>query len=212
MNDKTGLAPIALFAYNRKEHLEKTVDSLKKNKKATDSQLFIFSDGPKSGGPAEGVDAVRKYIRGITGFKTITVVNRDKNIGLARSIISGVTETLSHYGRVIVLEDDLIVSPFFLDYMNEALEIYETDPEVICVHAYSYPLKGNVPETYFIRGADCWGWGTWKRGWELFEPDGKKLLGELLSRRLGREFDFNGSYPYTRMLEDQIGEGTIPGR
>jgi hypothetical protein len=150
------------------------------------------------------VDSVRKYLKTITGFKKVTIIEREGNLGLANSIISGVTEIVNRFGRVIVLEDDLVCSPYFLKYMNEALDFYEKEDTVISIHGYVYPVAGKLPETFFLKGADCWGWATWKRGWDLFEPDGKKLLDGLSKRNLRKEFDFNGTFPYTKMLKDQI--------
>ena len=111
---------------------------------------------------------------------------------------------LEKYDGVIVLEDDLLTSRHFLKYMNNALKIYEKDDEVVSIHGYIYPVKKPLTETFFLKGADCWGWGTWKRGWKLFEADGSKLLKEIEDRQLIKEFDFTGSYPYTEMLRDQI--------
>ena len=97
-------------------------------------------------------------------------------------------------------EDDLVTSPFFLNYINSALDTYRDDEQVISVHGYTYPVKSVLPETFFLRGADCWGWGTWKRGWDLFEPDGRKLKEELLRRGLTRQFDLDGATDYMQML------------
>jgi len=198
------LAPIALFVYKRSRHVRQTIESLQKNEFVGDSELFIFSDGPRSDADREMVQEVREYLKTITGFRHVTVIERERNLGLADSIIAGVTEIVNQHGRVIVLEDDMLTSPFFLRYMNEALEYYRDDERVISIHGYLFPVRAKMPETFFIKGSDCWGWGTWKRGWELFEPDGKKLLAELKRRKLVKRFDFGGSYPYTRMLEEQI--------
>lgn len=198
------LSPIALFVYNRPEHTNKTVDALKNNTLARESSLFIFSDGPKNESSKNKVKEVREYIKKIDGFKEVVIIEREKNYGLAKSIIEGVTEIVNKFGKIIVLEDDLITSPYFLKYMNDALDFYENQEKVISIHGYVYPTKKNLPETFFIKGADCWGWATWKRGWKLFELDGKKLLSELQREKLLREFDFNSSYPYVRMLEKQI--------
>src|SRR3989337_2261525 len=105
--------------------------------------------------------------------------------------------------QIIVLEDDLLSSPFFLKFMNEGLEYYKDEDKVISINGYLFPVIARLPETFFLKGADCWGWATWKRGWDLFEPDGEKLLGDMRKRHLKKEFDFNGAYPYTKMLEDQ---------
>ena len=170
---------------------------------ARESELIIFSDGPRSESDKEEVDSVREYIRTVTGFKKVDIVEREINAGLAPSIITGVTEIVNNYGRVIVLEDDLVTSQFFLRYMNDALEFYKDEERVISIHGYLYPLGSALPETFFLRGADCWGWATWKRGWDLFEPDGLKLLAELKERKLVKQFDLNGAHAYTRMLKWQ---------
>lgn len=197
-------APIALFVYNRFLHTKKTVESLVENKDSNNSRLIVFSDGPKSKNDEEGVFSVREYLKTVTGFNDVLFITRERNLGLARSIIAGVGETINRFGRVIVLEDDMVCSPYFLTFMNEGLKRYEGIDKVISIHGYSYPVRAKLPENYFLKGADCWGWATWKRGWELFEPDGKKLLAGIRDRGLEKEFDFNGAYPYTRMLEDQI--------
>lgn len=196
-------APIALFVYNRPDHTRRTVEALRNNELAASSDLVIFSDAPAAPDAADAVWEVRQYIRSISGFKTIRLVERAANYGLARSIIDGVTAVVSEYGRIIVLEDDMVTSRFFLQYMNDALEYYANDDQVVCVHGYSYPVKG-LPETFFLRDTGCWGWGTWKRGWALFEPDGHKLLAEIKVRGIGKEFDYSGSMPYVAMLEDQV--------
>jgi hypothetical protein len=201
-------APIALFTYNRIQHLKITIEALKNNSVAKESDLYVFSDGAKTAMHAEMVNRVREYIAGVTGFKTITVVHRDQNYGLSRSVIDGVTMLVQRYGSVIVVEDDLIVSPHFLRYMNDALNIYRDEHSVISIHGYVYPVRQPLPETFFIKGADCWGWATWKRGWELFERDGIKLLNALTEKNLLHQFDFNGSYPYATMLRRQI-SGTV---
>lgn len=204
MKNTKNIAPITLFVYNRLWHVQNTVEALQRNQFASESDLYIFSDGPSAEVEIEKVLMVREYLNTISGFKSITIIEREENMGLARSIISGVTEIVNKYGRIIVLEDDLITSPFFLKFMNEALEFYEAKKEVISIHGYLYPVKAQLPRTFFLRGADCWGWATWKRGWNLFEPDGKKLLYELKARKLKKQFDNNGAYPYTKMLEKQV--------
>lgn len=199
------LAPIALFVYNRPGHTQKTIEALQKNILAPESDLIIFSDGYKDSPESQaGVLAVRSYLKTIAGFNSVKIIEREKNNGLANSIIAGVSEVIAQFGRIIVLEDDMLSSRYFLQYMNEALNLYEADDRVISIHAYIYPITEKLPETYFLRGADCWGWATWKRGWDLFESDGQKLLQELESKKLTAEFDFAGSYPYTQMLRDQI--------
>jgi hypothetical protein len=110
----------------------------------------------------------------------------------------------NQHDRVIVLEDDLVTAPTFLRYMNDALMTYEDEETVGSIHGYWYPARFNVPETFFLRGASCWGWATWSRAWRMFEPDGGKLLAELRRRKLTRLFDLDGAIGYTRMLQQQI--------
>lgn len=198
------LAPIILFTYNRLAHIQQVVASLLKNTYAMNSDIFIYSDGNKCNNDADEVLFVRKYLRTVTGFKSVNIIERAENWGLANNIIDGVTSVVNKYGKVIVLEDDLVVSPYFLKYMNEALDLYEKDEQVISIHGYSYPVKKQLPETFFIKGADCWGWATWKRGWDLFCSDGKTLLHEIEKRNLKKEFDFGNSYPYYKMLKQQV--------
>src|SRR5258706_1453376 len=197
-------APIALFVYNRPRHLERVLEGLRRNPEVAASELFIFSDGSRDPAAAPLVDEVRRIARATTGFHSVKIVERQENFGLARSIVSGVSDLTDRFGRVVVLEDDLLPSTGFLRYVNDALNEYQDDTRVVGVHAYVYPVKEALPETFFLRGADCWGWATWARGWEVFEPDGRRLLDELRARKLGHAFDLDGSYPYMRMLEDQI--------
>jgi len=198
------IAPIVLFVYNRPWHTRQTVEALQRNKLADQSELIIFADGPKNDRARSGVREVRDYIRTIDGFKAIRRIEREEHLGLATSIISGVTEVIDEYGSAIVMEDDLISSPYFLLYMNDALQYYKNDDRVISIHAYMYPVGEELPETFFLEGANCWGWATWKRGWNLFEPDGGKLLLKLKERNLTKRFDMDGVYSYTKILKDQI--------
>ena len=201
---KVNYAPIALFVYNRPWHTQKTVEALLANADAAQTALIVFSDGARNDEARQSVSAVRSYIRSVTGFKSISIIEREANFGLACSIIDGVTRICAEYGRVIALEDDLVTAPNFLAYMNEALALYEHDERVISIHGYVYPVSATLPETFFLKGADCWGWATWKRGWDLFESDGRVLLQGLTQRKLSHRFDFDGAYPYTKMLKNQI--------
>lgn len=198
------LAPIALFAYNRPHHLSVTIKALMDNSISKDSDLFIFIDGPKDKTDFENVGLVRNIAKQTHGFASVKVVSRPRNFGLSRSISEGVSDVLNSYDRVIVLEDDLIVSPYFLGYMNDALDLYFNDDVVASIHGYNYPIEQNDQQTYFLRGADCWGWGTWRRAWQHFNPDGKSLLRQLRSAGLLHSFDLDGAYPFSRMLYQQI--------
>ena len=198
------LAPIALFTYKRLDHTKRTVESLAQNELASDSDLMIFSDAAKTVEDAQAVNHVREYLSKISGFRSVRICCREQNFGLAKSVITGVTDILSEHDTVIVLEDDMLTSPLFLQYMNGALVKFATDKEVISIHGYMYPVKTALPDAFFIRGADCWGWATWSRGWNHFNPNGQLLLDKLIERGLTKDFDFSHSYPYLKMLKDQI--------
>ncbi|MBQ3624570.1 MAG: glycosyltransferase [Prevotella sp.] len=198
------LAPILLFVYNRPTHVQRLVSSLQANDLAKDSELFIFSDAAKDELEKENVNEVRRFIRSIKGFGNVQIVERLENWGLARSIINGVTQTLKHYDRVIVLEDDLFVAPYFLQFMNDALEAYKDEERVGHIQACDFTQDPMLPDTFLIKWTGSWGWATWRRAWQYFNDDGSELLAELERRKLTFRFDFNGKYGFTRMLRRQI--------
>ena len=197
-------APILLFVYNRPEHVRRNIQALLKNELAAESELFIYSDAAKDETSQATVKEVRAFIRSIQGFKKITITERTENWGLARSIIDGVTTLINRYGRVIVLEDDLVVAPHFLQFMNDALETYRNEERVGHIQACDFTHDPSLPDTFLIKWTGSWGWATWDRAWKHFNADGKALLAELESRKLTYTFDFNGKYGYTRMLRRQI--------
>ena len=197
------LAPIILFVYNRPSHTRQTLEALLNNKQASESDLIVFSDGSKSAKDKKDVESVRKLIRSIDGFGRIRIVENEKNIGLANNVVKGVTEIVNEYGKVIVMEDDLVTSPYFLTFMNQALDLFENTDKAGHIQGYSYPIP-ELPETFFTKWIGSWGWATWKRAWQCFNPDGQALMDELKQRKLSKTFDFNNKYPYTRMLQRQI--------
>jgi len=164
-------SPIILFVYNRPIHTQATLEALKKNTLAAQSDLFIFSDFAKNDSAKNNVEKVREIIHQINGFKSVQIVEREKNFGLANSVISGVTEIISRSGQVIVLEDDLETSPHFLKYMNDALKFYERDPKAFSIGGYQFPEKTMaIPsryafDTYASFRCCSWGWATWKDRW-----------------------------------------------
>ena len=197
-------APILLFVYNRPEHTRRCIESLLKNSLVSESNLFIYADGAKDSTQQEAVNEVRNYIRSIQGFKQITLMERSENWGLARNIINGVTTQVNRYGKVIVLEDDLVVAPYFLQFMNDALEVYKNEPRVGHIQACDFTQDSSLPATFLIKWTGSWGWATWDRAWKHFNPNGNELLQELEERKLTPVFDFNGKYGFTRMLRRQI--------
>ncbi len=196
------LAPIVLFVYNRLDITQQTVEALSNNVYAAESDLIIFSDGPKNNVDERKVTGVRNYVKNITGFKTVTISYRDNNLGLANSITAGVTEIVNKYGKIIVLEDDLITSHYFLKFMNEGLNKFEDNEEVASINGYILPITG-LPEIFFLKYADCLGWATWQRAWRLFERDVCKLLVNIRNRKSLGEFNFGFTYPYFDMLRGQ---------
>lgn len=197
-------APILLLAYNRPRHMAETLRSLAANELAAESRLFVYSDAPRTAADAAAVDTVRRQLAEVTGFLHVTVVERSENMGLARNVIDGVTTLTERYGRVIVVEDDLVLAPHFLRFMNDALETYKDEPRVGHIQACDFTQDASLPDTFLIRWTGSWGWATWQRAWKMFNPDGRDLLRQLEERRLCREFDFGGKYGYTRMLRRQI--------
>lgn len=169
------LAPIALFTYNRPEHTRQTIEALQKNIYAEQSVLYIFSDGPACEQAAKDVARVREYIRSVKGFKEVAVIERKENWGLAKNIIDGVSSIVERHGKIVVLEDDILTSRYFLKFMNDALELYKDEERVMQISGYSYPIDG-LPELFFLSFGDSWGWATWKESWRLFERNPEKLV------------------------------------
>ena len=203
------LAPIILFVYNRPIHTAACLRALSANELSDQSVLYIYADGSKAGATAAEqalVQQTRELIRSELWCKEVKVIENDENLGLAANIIQGVTKVVQAHGKVIVLEDDIVTSRGFLRYMNDALDLYERETEVGCIHAWNYHFENisDEPSTFFLKGADCWGWATWRRGWDLFEADGQKLMDQLKASNLTYSFDRNGLYPYTDMLQQQI--------
>jgi hypothetical protein len=202
------LAPIVLFAYNRPAHLEKVINNLKNNSLSSDSDLYIFIDGPKNAHDSLLVKNVLDVTKNICGFKNVYVSASVINLGLARSVISGLNKIFTYFDSAIILEDDLIVSEHFLDFMNMGLHLYKESEDVCSIHGYMVPHKKQLPETFFLRGADCWGWATWAKYWKLFEPDGEKLLKNLIGSGEIDKFDYFGRSGNVQMLKNQI-EGVV---
>ena len=194
-------APIILFTYRRAAHTKRCIESLKQSPLASESILYIFSDAAKGGADMVDVLAVRSYIKSITGFKEVIIEDATQNRGLADSVIYGVGKVLEKHGRAIVLEDDLVLSPHFLSYMNEALDMYEEVEEVININSHVLSSPMTFDDNFLISFANSWGWATWKRGWRYFEPDANKLLEKIKEEKREREFDMG--YHFTRMLNEQ---------
>lgn len=201
-------SPISLFVYNRPTHTRQTVEALQKNMLATESDLIIFSDAPKNNDATGAVGEVRKYIKTITGFRSVNIFEREENFGLAKSIVEGVTLVVNKYGRIIVLEDDLVTSPYFLRFMNDALDAYQDEEKVMHISGYVFPIENEgLPETFFLRTTSCWGWATWDRAWKHFSKEPKKLLKEFTQQKIDH-FNMDGAYDFWAQVK-QNESGTI---
>lgn len=195
-------APIALFVYNRPDHTGQTLSYLQKNLLAAESELFIFSDGAKTDAEKAAVAEVRKVTSEVTGFKAVQVIARENNMGLANSIIDGVTQLVTKYGSVIVYEDDLISSPYTLQYFNDTLKRYANDEKVMHISAYMFPLADEtLPETFFFRAAFSWGWATWASAWKNFEPNIDKLIAHFDEERID-QFSIEGTMNFWKQMQD----------
>jgi len=201
-------APIVLFVYSRPTHTRKTVEALLKNRLVVESDLFIYSDAPRHSRVVNAVGEVRAYIKTITGFRSVTIVERENNFGLANSIIDGVTVVVNQHGRVIVLEDDLVTSPQFLEYMNAALQHYESDPKAFSIGAYNFPEKTmSIPsdyhwETYASVRCCSWGWATWSDRWKRVDWSMAYYKSFMRDREAQKSFN-RGGPDMTQMLKMQ---------
>lgn len=198
------LSPIVIFVYNRPWHTEQTLEALSKNTLADKSHLIVYCDGPKKGDDqfaVSEINAVRTIVRSKQWCKEVEIIEATKNIGLADSIISGVTKILDKYGKIIVLEDDLVTSKGFLKYMNDALNFYDSEEKVMHVSGYMLPVNGKLPETFFYNVTSCWGWGTWDNAWRKLNVDENFLIKEIEKRDLKSKFNMNGNYDFFSQLE-----------
>ncbi len=197
--------PIALFVYKRPELTRKTLEALSANPEFSASRVFIYSDGARSACDVDCVRQTREVIRSMA-LTNATIIERDHNFGLAASITSGVTELCDRYGGVIVVEDDLLVSRSFLNFMNSALAAYEDDPRIMEVGGHSFVdcerVHGvNPSEAVVLPFATSWGWATWQRAWKHYDASMSHMSRLEESWRLRRRFDVDGSYPFFRMLK-----------
>ncbi len=187
------LAPIILFVYNRPEHTIQTIEALKRNNLATKSILYVFSDAAKKGKDRDKVSEVRNIIVRLDGFKEINIIEASQNIGCADSIIQGISHVMERYGKAIIVEDDIVTVPNFLEFMNEALDIYEGDKNIFSISGYNVPMKYQAEydkDVFLSYRYSSWGWATWKdrwkeadwsvKGWE--EVFNKKEVNKLFRR------------------------------
>ena len=198
-------APIAFFVYNRPEHTRRALEALRESDGFDESSLYVFSDGPKSAADVEKVRRLRQTVHDIAG-KHANIVEVECNQGLACSIIKGVSSLCDEYGRVIVIEDDLLVAPDFLDYMNAALQKYESEDSVMQISGYMFPVpefSGRM-EALFLPFSTSWGWATWKRAWDYFDPEANGWNRMVDDHALRSRFNLGGAFDYFAMLKRQM--------
>lgn len=195
-------APIVLFVHARPEHAKRTLEALASNALAAESDLWIYADGARNESEAARVQAVRDVVRKASGFRSVTLVERESNYGLARNIIEGVTEVCNRHGRVIVLEDDVVTSRGFLAFMNAALDRYRDEPRVWHVSGWNYPIDpSGLDDAFFWRVMNCWGWATWADRWQHF----RKAPGDLIrawDRETITRFNLDGTHDFWRQVEE----------
>lgn len=192
-------APIVLFTYNRPLKTEQTINALIKNELASESVVFFYCDGPKDDATEEQLSKiadVRQIVRKNYSFKEVHIIESERNKGLANSIIGGVTDIINQYGKIIVLEDDIITSKGFLRFMNDALEFYQTEERVMHISGYMYPHSGKLPETFFFNVPyPGGGWATWERAWKHFNNDADYLYNFFEENNTWDDFNrFGGKY------------------
>lgn len=195
-------APITLFVHAKPDHATAALDALKQCELADQSYLTVFCDGPSGPDEQDGVDRVRAIARNTVGFKHLDVVEFATHKGRSQLICDGVSQIVGSHGRVIVVEDDLIVAPHFLQYINEGLDKYAAEESVVSICGYSYRSQSGLPETYFLPGAHSWGWATWRRGWEIFRSDADGLVKDITEQGLIYAFDSGGAEPLTQLLSE----------
>ena len=206
MQNNNFLAPICLFVYSSFNETKRTVESLQKNTLAPESLLFIFSDGAENIYTIEKVKNVREYIRTVTGFANVTIYESEVNKGLANSIISGVTKIISDFDKVIVIEDDLLLSTNFLGFMNQSLNFYKEEKKILSISGFSFPIKYKTGYKYdvaFSLRASSWGWATWKDRWENIDWEVKTY--KTFQRNILKRCKFNrGGSDMSHMLDKQM--------
>ena len=193
----TDLAPVALFVYARQRHTQRTIEALKSDTLAGQTDLHVFADGGREQQDQKDVMAVREYVRGIDTFRSVTIHERTENYGLAQNIVDGVNATCMRYGRAIILEDDLVTSPYFLSFMNQALDRYENEPKVWHVNAWHFPISARrLDDIFFSRWMNCWGWATWSDRWQHFAKDPDRLIRDWSPEQIDA-FNLDGVRPST---------------
>ena len=207
-------APIIVTVYDRLQHFQQCIDALLRNGSACASELYVVSDAPGKPGHEERIARVREYAKSIVGFQKVRLVFREENYGGHRSFIAITQQVLSEHGRFIFLEDDVVVSHNFLDYMNEGLDFYEEERRIFSIAAYTLPFR--MPKDFssdvFCLPSNCpWGFATWKDRWDGLDFSVKDRYGMALrDRALYNKIRSTGNYMLQILRADSIGELQTP--
>jgi hypothetical protein len=195
------ISPLAIFAFNRPKYLEKCLKSLKLNKLSRQTITYFFIDYPKLEKDFKNYHKVLNMVRETNIFKKKVIIQRKYNYGLKKNILNGINYVLKKNETIIVLEDDLYLSKYFLDYMNKYLYFFKNSKNIASIHGYCYPIdKKNLNNFFLLRGADCWGWATWRRAWKFYNDDNLMLAKKIKSKNEIDTFNFNNSFNYYEML------------
>ena len=206
----TKLSPITLFAYKRPHELKRVIEALKNNYLASESELYIFVDGPRIKEDNDKVEAVRKLCDKIEGFKKITRIYHDTNQGCANSIINGISSVLKNHESVIVIEDDIVTSVNFLTYSNQCIDSYRQNKSVFSISGFSLPFEfsKDYPYDAFSFPRSCsWGWATWADRWFLVDWEVSDFKDFMQNSEAQKNFCFGGS-DLVKMLNDYM-KGSI---
>lgn len=189
-------APIALFCYARPEHTRRTIEALARNPLADQSELIVFQDGSRGEIDREDHLATTSIIERVRGFRSVRIVKRSGNMGLADNIIDGVSQVVSAHGRIIVVEDDLLTAPSFLTFLNAALDRYADEKRVWHVSGWSYPIRGDgLGDCYFQAVMNCWGWATWADRWAHFSREPEQAA-RRFDRSSRHSFNLDGAHDF----------------
>ena len=201
------IAPVVLFVYNRPDHLVRVLAHLKLNEGASETLLYIFSEGPKPDASDEEkkrIDQVREIIHQVNGFKTVIISEAEKNIGCALSMTTGISKVLYKHERAIILEDDILTHPQFLSFCNTGLDLYEHEEKIKQIGGFMFPCRSKLPTSFLSDAVFCWGWATWKRAWNDMSMDAEKFMRQIKNNRQENKFDLEGAYPYMTSLQQQV--------
>ena len=199
-------APIAIFAYNRLNEIKLVIESLKKNKFIDKSKIYVFLDGPKNDYDRKKNEQIKFFLNYKSNLKNAKILQNKKNLGLKKNINKGLNYIFKKYEKSIIIEDDILVSPNFLEVMNFYLTYYSNNSRVCSIEGYMYPIefKDEINEVFLLKGTGGWGWGTWRRAWKNYSNKRNKLISKLenMGSNAINDFNYKNSYNYFKILKE----------